>query len=161
MRKRILLGIFWAWVIPCQARIIFVDANTPDNNDGSSWTNAYKYLQDALADAASDPNVNEIRVAQGTYRPDETTSDPNGTGNRIATFNLINGVALRGGYAGVTEVDPNKRDIDLYKTILSGDLNDNDVEVNVSDLLTDPHRAENSYLVIRGYVSEAILVWCV
>ncbi|GAG47885.1 unnamed protein product, partial [marine sediment metagenome] len=46
-------------------RTIYVDANTPDNNDGSSWAKAYKYLQDALADANSSGDVNEIWVAQG------------------------------------------------------------------------------------------------
>jgi len=35
---------------------------------------------------------------------------------------LINGVALKGGFAGVGVIDPDVRDIDLYETILSGDL---------------------------------------
>ncbi|MHC4643068.1 MAG: right-handed parallel beta-helix repeat-containing protein, partial [Planctomycetota bacterium] len=38
-----------------------------------------------------------------------------------------------------------------YKTILSGDLNGDDVEVNdPCDLLTEPSRAENSYHVVTG-----------
>lgn len=41
---------------------IYVDAYTPDNNDGSSWTKAYKYLQDGLAGASSG---DEIWVAAG------------------------------------------------------------------------------------------------
>lgn len=32
------------FAVPCQARVIYVDANTLDNNDGSSWMKAYKYL---------------------------------------------------------------------------------------------------------------------
>ena len=50
MEKLITVLICVCLAIPCQAEIIYVDANTPDNNDGSSWTKAYKYLLDALAD---------------------------------------------------------------------------------------------------------------
>ncbi len=119
-------------VCPAAAeRIIYVDANAPvssvedsngGKNDGSNWENAYVYLQDALADANDSDKPVEIRVAQGTYTPDkgagQTSSD------REATFQLINGVILAGGYVGAT--DPNARDIELYETILSGDLNADD-----------------------------------
>ena len=40
----------------------------------------------------------DIWVAQGTYRPDEDTNHPGGTDSRTATFQLINGVALYGGF---------------------------------------------------------------
>src|SRR3972149_5584392 len=108
------------------ARIIYVDDDANGLNDGSSWSNAYRFLQDALADANSEPNVNEIRVAQGIYKPDANSADPNGNGDRYATFELINGVSLIGGYAGLGEPDPNIRNIQLYETILSGDLNGDD-----------------------------------
>ncbi len=69
--------------------------------------------------------------------------------DRSATFQLQNGVVIKGGYAGFGQPDPNERDIDKYKTILSGDLNGDDVEVNdPCDLLTEPSRAENSYHVV-------------
>ncbi len=42
--------------------------------------------------------------------------------SRSATFQLINGVALRGGYAGPGTPNPDDRDIDSYETVLSGDL---------------------------------------
>jgi hypothetical protein len=149
MRKLIFLGLYLAFVIPCQAKIIYVDVNTPDNNDGSSWAKAYKYLQDALADANSSGDVNEIRVAQGSYRPDECSVDPNGTGDRTATFQLNNGIALRGGYAGYSSPDPNAHDIQLYETILSGDLDCNDVEISSpADLPNESSRGENSYHVV-------------
>lgn len=38
-------------------RIIYVDADANGINDGSSWANAYKYLQDALRDAAAGDDV--------------------------------------------------------------------------------------------------------
>jgi hypothetical protein len=122
------------------ARIIYVDDDANGLNDGSSWANAYCFLQDALSDANSDPNVNEIRVAQGIYKPDANSADPNGSGDRYATFELINGVSLIGGYAGLSEPDPNIRDIQLYESSLSGDLNGDDEPNFINN-------AENSYNV--------------
>jgi len=116
-------------------KIIYVDADANGLNDGSSWADAYNYLQDALATAASG---DEIRVAQGIYRPDESSVKPNGSGDRTATFQLINGVTIKGGYAGFGQPDPNSRNIELYETVLSGNLASNDVDVNdPCDLLTD------------------------
>jgi len=127
-------------------RIIYVDDDANGLNDGSSWQNAYNFLQDALADAQSSAKPVEIRVAQGTYRPDEDTVHPDGTGDREAAFQLINGVTLKGGYAGAGFPDPNERNIEQYETILSGDLDGNDVDINDPyELLIEPTRAENSY----------------
>ena len=64
MAHRLLL----IWVRMSIRPIIYVDANATGANNGSSWANAYNYLQDALY--AVEPNY-EIWVAQGTYRPDE------------------------------------------------------------------------------------------
>ncbi len=100
--------------------VIYVDADANGANDGTSWINAYEYLQNALAVAlASD----EVRVADGTYKPDANAANPDGTANRIATFQLINGVAIYGGFAGYWASDPNERNTELYETILNGDIN--------------------------------------
>lgn len=129
-------------------RTIFVDANAPGANDGSSWANAYNYLQDGLAAASSG---DEVWVAQGVYKPDANSADPNGSGDREATFRLINGVAIRGGYVGFGEPDPNARGVDVYETILSGDLNGNDVGG-----WNDPSRHENSYHVVTASLTDQI-----
>ncbi|MHC4211948.1 MAG: hypothetical protein ACYSWP_01120 [Planctomycetota bacterium] len=151
MRASVCILTWLVLFVPCQASVIYVDVNTPDDNDGSSWTKAYKYLQDALADANSSGDVNEILVAQGTYKPDQNSTEPSGSGDREATFLLVNGVALRGGYAGFGEAEPNARDVAAYETILSGDLFGNDVDVNdPCDLFAEPTRAENSYHVIMA-----------
>ena len=131
------------------AKIIYVDDDANGLNDGSSWTNAYNYLQDALSDANSSAKPVEICVAQGIYKPDQGSGKT--PGDREDTFQLINGVTLRGGYAGFGEPDPNARDVDLYETILSGDLNDNDVDVNEPwELWEEPTRSENSYNIVTG-----------
>lgn len=104
--------------------VLYVDSMATDGmNTGVDWDNALLYLQDALSlPANSSGVVTEITVAQGTYTPDANSVYPNGTGDRTATFQLINGVAIRGGYAGFGEPDPNERDPNIYETILSGDI---------------------------------------
>lgn len=103
--------------------ILFVDDDAALGGDGAGWDTAYRFLQDALAYAFSPKNeVLEIRVGQGIYLPDRDENNPNGNGDRYATFKLISGVALMGGYAGLGADDPDARDVDLYETILSGDL---------------------------------------
>ena len=105
-------------------RVIYVDTDAVGANDGSSWEdafNTYIGLQTALAVASSG---DQIRVAQGVYKPDITNGivPP----SRSATFQLKNGVTIKGGYAGFGEPDPDARDIELYETILTGDLNGDD-----------------------------------
>ena len=144
-----------AYVVEFSNRIIYVDDDAAGAGDGTSWTDAYICLQDALATARP---TDEIHVAQGVYKPDQqvVVSTRFGTqivasGDREATFQLINGVTIKGGYAGFGEPDPDARDVDLYKTILSGDLNGDDVDVSDPyDLVTEPTRTENSYHVVTG-----------
>ncbi|MBL7154627.1 MAG: hypothetical protein ISS79_13015 [Phycisphaerae bacterium] len=133
------------WTFKTSDNTIYVDDDATGANDGTSWANAYKYLQDALAKANASPKPLEIHVAQGTYRPDETTLHLNGTGDRFASFELINAVTIEGGYAGFAQAEPDQRNIEEYRTVLSGDLNGDDVgDVN------DPSQRENSCHVVTG-----------
>jgi len=105
------------------AGTIYVDANAAPGGNGASWGTAYKYLQDALYKPPT--SGDEIWVATGTYKPDQDEGSNVTAGDRNATFELINGVSLYGGFpiGGGTweERDPNQ-----HKTILNGDLNDDD-----------------------------------
>ena len=107
------------------AVILRVDDDAPPGGNGLSWPTAYRFLQDALADAAVS-GVNEIRAAQGLYKPDQSEANPNGTGDREAKFQMLHGLSLVGGYAGIGAKDPNARDYELYETILSGDIGEID-----------------------------------
>ncbi len=150
-RIRLTLSVCILAIVPAAAgaKTIYVDDDATGPNDGTSWASAYKCLQDALADANDAPKPVEVRVAQGIYKPDRGAKQTNG--NREATFQLINGVMLKGGYAGLGAPDPNERNVRAYETVLSGDLNGDDVDVaDPRDLLNEPTRADNSYHVVTG-----------
>jgi len=123
-----------------------VDDDAPAGGDGSSWDKAYRFLQDGLDSATAG---DEIRVAQGVYKPDRSEMNPEGTRDRRASFELVSGISLVGGYAGLGAADANGRDIEVYKTVLSGDLAGNDVEVtDLSTLRDEPTRKDNAYHVL-------------
>lgn len=147
--------IFIAGLLPT----IYVDADaTGGANNGTNWENAYLYLPDALDDPCL-VSGGEILVAAGTYRPDEDTANPGGSGDRKMAFRLKDGVTIKGGYAGFGEPNPDARDVELYKTILSGDLDANDVQVSDPyDLQDEPTRADNSYHVVIGSGTESTAV---
>jgi hypothetical protein len=130
-----------------EGSVIYVDADAVGTNNGSSWADAYIYLKDALADAETAEKPVEIRVAQGIYKPDQGSEVT--LGNRSASFRFVNDVILRGGFAGVSEENPDTRNYEIYETILSGDLAGNDIDVvNPSDLSGESTRSDNSREII-------------
>jgi len=106
--------------------VIYVDDDAAGANDGSNWTDAHIFLQEALDDARLAERPVEIRVAQGTYKPDRGLGAAPEFDWRTSTFRLVDGVTLRGGYAGSGAADPNERDVRKYEAILSGDLHGDD-----------------------------------
>jgi hypothetical protein len=131
------------------AGVIHVDDDALPGGDGLTWPTAYRFLQDALAVAV---DGDEIRVAEGEYRPDRDELHPHGTGAREATFHLVDGVRVKGGYTGPGSDDPDERDIDDHVSTLSGDLLGDD----------GPDREsydENSYHVVTasGTARSAVL----
>jgi len=131
-------GNRWAVDFPWSQNMLYVDQQaTAGNNDGSSWSNAFVDLQDAIEAATNSPGqVDEIWVADGTYRPDRNT------GNRNLSFRLVDGVGIYGGFAG-GETQHEQRNPDINITILSGDLNGDD-----GGNFTNNN--ENSYHVVNG-----------
>ena len=57
-----LLLIFLLLCSVTYGKIIYVDDDAAGANDGTSWDNAYIYLQDALADARGTSRVRLIRL---------------------------------------------------------------------------------------------------
>ena len=80
--------------------IWYVDDNGDSGNDCTSWEQACPELQSALNLAETG---NQVWVAIGTYKPDYDIDTGKHTDDREASFQLINGVALYGGFAGTEE----------------------------------------------------------
>ncbi len=143
------------------ANTLYVDDDAPPGGNGGSWEMAFRYLQDALYTASPDPSVDEIRVAAGTYKPDQDEVGVVTPGDRAATFQLLGGVSLLGGYAGIGAPDPDLRDLDAYPSRLNGDLNGDDTPVfgNTGDnsyhVVTinavTPAAVLDGFRVIRGF----------
>lgn len=146
--KKFIAGFFLltALSISSVAQVIYVNHAAAGANNGSSWGNAYTSLSDALAVAS--PGT-EIWVAAGTYYP-EVAVDVNQDmilDSREKTFHIPNGVMLFGGFAGV-EASKEERDWQANVTILSGDLDHNDVATDGIPHDADDLVGSNAYHVV-------------
>ncbi|MHC4479010.1 MAG: right-handed parallel beta-helix repeat-containing protein [Planctomycetota bacterium] len=146
---------------PSIPKYLYVDDDAPLGGNARSWSSAFKYLQDALDEAERTGTAVEIRVAGGIYRPDQNSANPDGSGDRRASFQLMNWVTTKGGYAGVGAAEANERDVELYQTILSGDLLGNDAGFDIDDteeIRRDPNRKDNSRHVVIGSGTDATAI---
>ncbi|UCG33406.1 MAG: hypothetical protein JSU68_02000, partial [Phycisphaerales bacterium] len=107
-----------------------VDCAATGTGTGETWIDAFTNLQDALTAASSG---DEIWVAACSAPPFAYTPDQ-GTGHtpglRDEAFDLINGVAIYGGFAGTEDpatFNLADRDFAANETILSGDLAGDDI----------------------------------
>ncbi|NJX16289.1 T9SS type A sorting domain-containing protein [Tamlana crocina] len=112
----------------CIPSVYYVDANATGANDGSSWTDAFTNVTDALALT----NLNDaVWVAKGTY----TLADKN-TPIAVNTDE----VDIIGGFAG-TETTLADRDLTAIHTtnatIFTGDINGDDIDGDFSSNKTD------------------------
>ena len=127
-------------LISSQRPIIYVDYTASGSNDGSSWADAFTDIQDALTTVIEGSN---IWIAKGTYKASAS--------NRDATFDILKeNVSIYGGFAG-TENSIEDRVLGANATILSGDLNDNDVNVTdfPSNYGNSTRNGDNSYHLIN------------
>jgi hypothetical protein len=97
------------------SKTFFVNASATGADNGSSWQNAYRKLEDALKNTCADT----IKIMQGIYKP--------AVKNRDSTFVINRSVLLMGGYELSASPSESKRDPDNFPTILSGEIgNQND-----------------------------------
>lgn len=123
-----------------QAAIRYAAPTAQGSGDCSSWGNACT-LQTALTGAVSG---DEIWVKAGVHY--------SGTaGNRDATFQLKNGVAIYGGFAG-TETSRNQRNPRVNQTILSGDIDQNDINTDGNFIAETPAdiQGSNAYHAVNS-----------
>lgn len=118
MKKNYFLSLFFFILsFSASAKIYYVNSSAIGNNNGLSWSNAFKDLQNALSVSVAD---DEIWVAKGTYYA--TNSN-----NRDESFYIKNGVNLYGSFWG-NETSIDERNITSNISVLSGDIgikNDN------------------------------------
>jgi hypothetical protein len=96
-----LCAVFLAAPRAVLGRILYVDDDASGPPDGSSWATAFQHLQDALAGAQAG---DEIRVAQGTYYPDEGAGMEKG--ERRYCFVVPSGVLLTSAIASSWAIEP-------------------------------------------------------
>ncbi|AEV32011.1 hypothetical protein Oweho_1001 [Owenweeksia hongkongensis DSM 17368] len=114
MRKALLtLSLAAAAFLGNAQTIIYVDKDATGMNNGVSWASAYTSLEKALND--NTVTGAEIWIAEGTYTPSYS----------YTFFDIRLGEKLYGGFNG-TETSLGQRNPELYKTILSGDINGDD-----------------------------------
>ncbi|MFK7800679.1 MAG: hypothetical protein AB8G95_03510 [Anaerolineae bacterium] len=138
-----ILGLNSVWAA---GDVHYVDASAAGSQTGDDWANAYTTLQGAIDEAVSG---DEIWVAAGVYKP---TKETNVADARTATFQLTEGVAIYGGFAG-DETDRTDRDWDANQTVLSGDLDNNDLNVGSNNGVTVKYTdiiGDNAYNIVRG-----------
>ena len=117
--------------------ILYVDVNAVGCGSGLSWEHADPDLQSALWKAQA-WDVNQIRVAEGTYEPTKGSV-------RSISFELLDDIAIYGGFpsGGGQWAD---RDPNAHQTILSGDIG------------TPNDLSDNSYHVVKSVdINNAIL----
>jgi hypothetical protein len=128
--------------------VLFVAPGAGGNCRGD-WSHACD-LQTALRTARPIEQINEqIWVAKGVYKPGKQLTD---------TFQLSNGAALYGGFLGI-ETSRDQRDWKHNITILSGDIDDNDIkDTNGVTTDTDNIKGGNSYHVVTGSGTDATAI---
>jgi len=130
------------------ATVFYVDADASGLNTGSSWEDAFTDLQAALA-AAVVPG-DQIWVADGVYHP---SVEVGGSGSRYWSFQLKNGIAFYGGFAG-GETDLEDRDPDTNPAVLSGDIGvPDDTSDNCYHVFYHPNNSNlDDTAVLDGFV---------
>lgn len=125
----------------------YVNGGVSKSGGGTSWSCAFKTLQEALHYA---DDGDEIWMAAGTYYPDEGLGQTND--DRLASFGISAGLSIYGGFAG-GESSLAERDWHTNVTVLSGDLMQNDGE-NFSNY------SDNAYHVLSttGNFSTPVLL---
>lgn len=153
-------------ITPDANNIVYVNISADGTGNGSSWTNAIKNLADALKyahlqsmnnNAIYATNPLKIYVAGGTYKP---LYSP-GSGNfgvaagRDNAFLLVPNVQVYGGFSG-NETSLAERNWKTNKTILSGDLDNNDI---LNNGISTTINGSNAYHVVLsgGDMGSAIL----
>ncbi|WP_164490066.1 choice-of-anchor Q domain-containing protein [Runella sp. SP2] len=131
--------------ISCQAypnNIAYVNAAAMGSNLGNSWANAFTDLQNALF-AAKNCGVTQIWVAKGTYKPTQS-NDP------TIAFEMVNGVAIYGGFDGI-ETQLLERNWQTNVTTLSGDIGTSNSDDNSYSVINNNNNGLTATAILDGF----------
>lgn len=114
--------------------VVYVNQNTAFDGDGSSWADAAKELAIVVESAKTNNDIKKVWVAKGTYLPQFKSALVNqnsvATTNVSKTFLWTPDLKLYGGLNGTEDAssfDLDSRDFTTNETILSGNLNGNNL----------------------------------
>jgi hypothetical protein len=134
-----------------EKRVIYVDKSAPPGGDGTSWQKAFQDLGVALRSIEDyRGGNNEVRVAGGTYTPDVMNGDRERSFSTPITSSAAN-LSILGSFAGFGAPDPDQRDYVATRTVLSGDLNNDD-----GPKFTN--RGDNAAIVARFWTNGRLVV---
>ena len=132
--------------------VIYVDKDAIGANDGTSWTDAYTSLRDALMFLCA--SVGEVWVAEGTYVPTTGAS-------REARFTVRGGMGFYGGFNG-TEIMRSERDHIANPTILSGEIGGAQAIDNTKTVVwvvgSDSATVVDGFTITRSYDGSGLFI---
>ncbi|MEM9772939.1 MAG: right-handed parallel beta-helix repeat-containing protein [Chloroflexota bacterium] len=123
--------------------VYYVDQSAFGSQSGTDWDNAFLTVQQALNVAV---DGDEIWIAEGVYLPSERTDVSDA---RSVTFLLTEGVEMYGGFPSGGS-DFSDRNWEINKTILSGDIDNNDTKTDGITESYDDIQGSNAHHVIQG-----------
>ena len=151
LKTAVLFAFLFATQVKAQTTIKYVTPLGAGDLSGSSWGNASSgsHLQQ-LINTGGGGSALQIWIAKGSYIPDSMPNNCTscGTDTRNYTYMLKSNVSLYGGFAG-NEIALSNRNVSANTTILSGDLNNNDVNYNGSWYKLST-AADNAYHVLTA-----------
>ncbi|MBV6643195.1 MAG: T9SS type A sorting domain-containing protein [Cyclobacteriaceae bacterium] len=131
------------------AQKVYVNKEASLGGNGESWETAYKYLIDGLKESG---NFDTIWVAKGIYYPDESELNYATDNDPTSYFSFFSKqLKIFGGFSG-NETQLNQRNETENLTILSGDIEQNDVtDSNGITPDTSSVVGRNSYNIFYWY----------
>lgn len=159
MRSPLIMQVLVTGLIAAGAHaqtVIRVDKNATGTPDGTSWSTAYRNLQEAIDVATADqlPHPDQIWVAAETYNPDP--SDP------FVSYALKSGVEIYGGFLGTApgggETLLSQRDPVNNVTSLSGNLGGGTYTLTIVSISGGNSRTRLDGFRIEGASEHAIVI---
>ena len=144
------LLFFLLLVAPLQGQtIVYVDKDAPAGGDGSSWSTAFKYLNDALSDAGIGLGEHHLWIAEGTYYTDEggLYSNDDQNSKYVIPYTVT---AVIGGFSGEEE-SADAADPARYLTTLSGLIFEEYGATGIGSSYLLETEAGSSALLIKGF----------